>query len=64
VILIEIDEYKEIVGRYSIPFEPTREVSISTFQAPPISIPAVKAEPIKTDTEESQREAKSNAGSK
>lgn len=62
VFLIEINELKEVVGQYRIPFESAASVNISTFQTPPINIAPVKAEPIKK--EESQGEAKSNAGSR
>jgi len=64
VFLIEIDEYKEVIGQYRIPFESATNLNIRTFQTPPINIAPVKAEPIKTETEASQREMKSNAGSK
>jgi hypothetical protein len=64
VILIEISEEREIVGHYSIPFGASRGVSIETYQATPIDIPAVKAEPINTDAEEGKKEEKSNAGAK
>lgn len=63
VFLIEIDEYKEVIGQYRIPFESTI-LNIRTFQTPPINIAPVKAEPIKSETETNQRETKSNAGSK
>ena len=63
VFLIEIDEYKEVIGQYRIPLE-SANFNIRTFQTPPINIAPVKAEPIKTDTAANQREAKSNAGSK
>jgi hypothetical protein len=66
VFLIEIDEYREVIGQYQIPFESAANVNIRTFQTPPINLAPVKAEPIKTETttEASQRETKSNAGSK
>jgi hypothetical protein len=63
VVLIEIDEYKEVIGQYRIPFEATN-LNIRTFQTPPINIAPVKAEPIQTETKASQGETKSNAGSK
>lgn len=63
VFLIEIDEVKEVIGQYRIPFESATSISIRTFQTPPIIIAPVKAEPIKTETEASQKETKSNAAS-
>ena len=63
VVLVEIDEFKEVIGQYRIPFEATN-LNIRTFQTPPINIPPVKAEPIKTETKATQRETKPNAGSK
>ena len=64
VFLIEIDEFKEVIVQYRIPFESATSVNIRTFQTPPINIAPVKAEPIKTEAQAIPREVKSNAGSK
>jgi hypothetical protein len=64
VFLIEIDEHKEVIGQFRVPFESAANVSIRTFQTPPVSIGPVKAEPIKKETEAYQGKAKLNAGSK
>ncbi|MGA3262873.1 MAG: hypothetical protein ABSC47_02380 [Terracidiphilus sp.] len=51
VSLVEIDEYKEVIGQYRIPF--TAQISnISLMQAPPVNLPPVVAEPIKKETDE------------
>jgi hypothetical protein len=51
VSLVEIDEYKEVIGQYRIPF--TAQISnISPMQAPPVNLPPIVAEPIKKEINE------------
>jgi hypothetical protein len=56
ITLVEIDEYKEVVGQYSIPFGALVS-NVTPMLASPVSLPPVVAEPLKKEnTEEKIKE--------
>ena len=59
VSLVEIDEYKEVIGTYRIPFDAQGGANLSTMQTPPVNLPPVVAEPLKKETD--QRKIKGNS---
>ena len=64
VSLIEIDEFKEVVGKYRIPFD-AQALNVTPMQTPPVSLPPLVAEPLGNATDEiKNREKKINAVSK
>jgi hypothetical protein len=65
VSVVEIDEFKEVVGVYTIPFE-VQIVNITPMKAPPVSVPPVVAIPLKKETaeEKKNKETPINAAAK
>jgi hypothetical protein len=51
VSLVEIDEYKEVIGTYRIPFD-AQSTRLTPMQAPPVNMPPIVAEPLKKETNE------------
>jgi hypothetical protein len=51
VSLSEIDEYKEVIGMYRIPYD-SQVMNIAPMRAPAVDMPPVVAEPLKKETKE------------
>lgn len=51
VSLVEINEYKEVIGKYRIPYD-AQAVNVSPIQAPPVNMPPAIAEPLKKEINE------------
>jgi hypothetical protein len=65
ISLVEIDEFKEVVGVYRIPFESQLKTNITPMKAPPVSIPPAVAVPLKKETaEKKNKETPINAVAK
>jgi hypothetical protein len=54
VTLVEIDEYKEVIGVYRIPFDEAQGVNVAQMQAPPVNLPPAVAEPLKKEISEEE----------
>lgn len=51
VSLVEIDEFKEVIGKYRVPFD-AQTSRVTPMQTPPVNIPPIVAEPLKKETNE------------
>lgn len=51
VSLVEIDEFKDVIGKYRIPFD-AETTRVTPMQTPPVNIPPIVAEPLKKETNE------------
>lgn len=51
VSLVEIDEFKEVIGKYRIPFD-AQTNKLTPMQTPPVNMPPVVVEPLKKETYE------------
>jgi hypothetical protein len=51
VSLVEIDEFKEVIGKYRIPFD-VQTTNVRPMQTPPVNMPPIIAEPLKKETHE------------
>lgn len=60
VYLVEIDEFKDVIGKYRIPFM-SESVRITPMQAPPVTLPPVLPEPIQTTESEQLPKVEANA---
>jgi hypothetical protein len=64
ISMSEINEFKEVIGKYRIPFE-ALATNITPMQAPPVNLPPLVAEPIDHATDaKNNREKAINAGAK
>ena len=52
VSLVEIDEFKEVIGKYRIPFDAQTTTNLRPMQTPPVNMPPIVAEPLKKETNE------------
>jgi hypothetical protein len=55
VSLVEIDEFKEVVGVFRIPFESQLKTNITPMKAPPVSMPPAVAVPLRKETAEEKK---------
>lgn len=51
VSLIEIDEFKDVIGKYRIPFD-AQTTRVTPMQTPPVNIPPIVAEPLNKEINE------------
>lgn len=58
VTLVEIDEFKEVVGVYRIPFDSSATTNVTPMKAPPITVPPAIAVPLKKETAEETNKEK------
>jgi hypothetical protein len=57
VSLVEINELKEVIGTYRIPFS-VANANVTLMQAPPVSMPPVVAEPLKKELDQQKSKEK------
>lgn len=56
VSLVEIDEFKEVVGVYRIPFDAQVRTNVMPMMAPPVMVPPAVAVPLKKETAEEKKD--------